>query len=164
MDPADGYRSAARESVEVKRWSIRIVLGLVALFALAQAVPYGRGHHNPASVREPAWDSPQTRKLAADACFDCHSNLTTWPWYSNIAPGSWLIYRDVIDGRSTLDFSEWQRAQDVSSGDIAEAVRGGSMPPWYYGLLHPRARLSSADQERLALGLEKTIAASPPGR
>jgi len=148
----------------MKRWSIRIVLGLVALFVLAQVVPYGRAHHNPASVREPVWDSSQTRQLAAAACFDCHSNLTTWPWYSNIAPGSWLIYRDVVGGRGTLDFSEWQRAQDVSAGDVVEAVRGGSMPPWYYTLLHPKARLSAADQERLARGLEKTLASSPPGR
>ena len=147
----------------MKRWSIRVALGLVAFFALAQAVPYGRSHHNPASVREPAWNSPQTRKLASEACFDCHSNLTTWPWYSNIAPGSWLIYRDVVGGRGTLNFSEWQRAQDVSAGDVVDAVRGGSMPPWYFKLLHSRSRLSTADRDRLARGLEKTLASSPPG-
>jgi mono/diheme cytochrome c family protein len=161
---ADARGSQCDEAGDVKRWSIRIVLGVVALLALAQVVPYGRSHHNPASVREPAWDSPQTRTLAVAACFDCHSNLTTWPWYSNVAPGSWLIYRDVVDGRGTLNFSEWQRAQDVSAGDIAEAVRGGSMPPWYYKLLHPKSRLSAADQDRLARGLEKTLALSPPGR
>lgn len=150
--------------MDVKRWSIRIVLGLMAFLALAQVVPYGRAHHNPANVREPAWDTPQTRKLAAEACFDCHSNLTTWPWYSNIAPGSWLIYRDVVGGRGTLDFSEWQRTQDASAGDVAEAVRGGSMPPWYYRLLHPKSRLSPAERDRLARGLETTLASSPPGR
>jgi mono/diheme cytochrome c family protein len=148
----------------MKRWSIRIALGLVVVFALAQAVPYGRSHQNLATVKEPAWDSSQTRALAAAACFDCHSNLTTWPWYSNIAPGSWLIYRDVVAGRETLNFSEWQRPQDVSAGDLAEVVRGGSMPPWYYKLLHPHARLSSAERAQLAAGLAKTLAASPPGR
>ena len=148
----------------MKRWTIRIVLAAVALFALAQVIPYGRSHHNPASIREPAWDSPQTRTLAAASCFDCHSNLTTWPWYSNIAPGSWLIYQDVVGGRETLNVSEWQRAQDVSAGDIAETVRGGSMPPWYYRLLHPKSRLSTAERDRLARGLEKTLANSPPGR
>lgn len=148
----------------MKRWSIRIAVGVVALLALAQVVPYGRAHHNPASVKEPGWDSPQTRTLAAAACFDCHSNLTTWPWYSNIAPGSWLIYQDVVGGRETLNFSEWQRPQDVSAGDLGEVVRGGSMPPWYYKLLHPKSRLSSAERDQLATGLAKTLGVSPPGR
>jgi hypothetical protein len=161
---ADARIAHHSEAEGMKRWTIRILLAAVALFALAQVVPYGRAHHNPASIKEPAWDSPQTRTLAVAACFDCHSNLTTWPWYSNIAPGSWLIYQDVVGGRGTLNFSEWQRAQDVSAGDIAEAVRGGSMPPWYYKLLHPKSRLSTAEQDQLARGLEKTLSTSPPGR
>src|SRR5581483_2821093 len=83
-----------------------------ALFLLAQAVPYDRSHTNPPVTAEPRWDSPQTRELAARACFDCHSNLTTWPWYSNVAPISWLVQRDVDGGRSALNFSEWNKPQD----------------------------------------------------
>ena len=63
---------------------------IVGGFALTQVVPYGRNHTNPAVVYEPDWDSPETRALAERACFDCHSNETTWPWYSTIAPISWL--------------------------------------------------------------------------
>ena len=137
------------------------VCGLVGLFVLAQAIPYGRGHSNPPVTKEPAWDSPQTRALAQQACFDCHSNLTTWPWYSNVAPVSWLTQRDVDSGRSTLNFSEWDKPQDVSAGDIAEAVNGG-MPPWFYTLLHPKAGLSKAEKAQLVAGLQKTLQASPP--
>ena len=137
------------------------VLGLVGLFLVAQAVPYGRSHSNPAVTKEPAWDSPATRTLAMAACGDCHSNLTKWPWYSNVAPESWLIQRDVDEGRSTLNFSEWDTPQGVDVGEIAEAVHGG-MPPWYYTLLHSKSKLSKAEKEQLIAGLQKTFAASPP--
>ena len=140
----------------------RAALALLALFALSQAVPYGRGHSNPPVTLEPRWDAPATRALASRACFDCHSNLTVWRWYSNIAPGSWLIQRDVEGGRSTLNFSAWDKPQGVSIGDIVDAIRGGSMPPWYYTVLHSRASLSSAEQSALIAGLQATFAVSPP--
>ncbi len=146
----------------VKRLLFFVVVGGIGLLALAQAVPYGRGHGNPPVTKEPAWDSPQTRSLAVDACFDCHSNLTRWPWYSNVAPESWLIQRDVDDGRSTLNFSEWDKPQDVDVGEIAEAVSGGGMPPWYYRLLHAKSRLSKREKQQLIDGLTKTLRASPP--
>jgi hypothetical protein len=78
----------------------------VGLLAVAQAIPYGRGHSNPPVTKEPAWDSSRTRELAKRACFDCHSNETTWPWYSNVAPESWLIQRDVDAGLSKAEKQE----------------------------------------------------------
>ncbi len=137
-------------------------VGLVVLFALIQAVPYGRSHSNPPVTQEPKWDSAQTRALAQRACFDCHSNLTKWRWYSNIAPISWLVQRDVDGGRGTLNFSEWNKPMDSSAGDVADAIRSGSMPPWFYVLLHSSAKLSSAEKDALVRGLDATFAASPP--
>lgn len=137
-------------------------LGVCVVFVLIQAVPYGRSHSNPPVTMEPKWDSPQTRALAAAACFDCHSNLTKWRWYSNVAPASWLVQRDVDGGRAAFNFSEWDKPQDVGAGDLAEAIRGGSMPPWFYTILHPSANLSSADQDALIRGLNATLLASPP--
>ena len=136
--------------------------GLVVLFALIQAVPYGRSHSNPPVRQEPAWDNLRTRELAQRACFDCHSNLTKWRWYSNIAPVSWLVQRDVDGGRGTLNFSEWDKPMDSSAGDVADAIRSGSMPPWFYVLLHSSAKLSSADKDALVRGLNATFATSPP--
>ena len=69
-----------------------ILLGLVVLI---QLVPFGRSHTNPPVVKEVAWDSAQTKALVRRACYDCHSNETVWPWYSNVAPVSWLVQRDV---------------------------------------------------------------------
>src|SRR5690348_18457917 len=94
---------------------LRVVLGLVlaaiVLFGLIQLIPYGHNHTNPPVAQEPTWDSPQTRDLAVRACFDCHSNETVWPWYSNIAPLSWLIQHDVDEGRQNLNFSDWNGSQ-----------------------------------------------------
>ena len=88
-------------------------LGAVLIIAVGvvQFVPYGGDHTNPRVTQEPVWDRPQTRMLAVRACFDCHSNETVWPWYSNIAPMSWLIQRDVDEGRRKLNYSEWNRGQ-----------------------------------------------------
>ena len=140
---------------------MRILLVGVGMFVLAQAVPYGRSHTNPPTTAEPLWNSPATRALAQRACFDCHSNLTTWPWYSNIAPVSWLVQRDVDGGRSALNFSEWNKPQD-GAGDAAEAIASGSMPPWFYPLMHPKANLSAVEQKALIAGLAATYRASPP--
>ena len=144
-----------------RRWALRLVAAGVVLFALAQAVPYGRSHTNPPGRVEPQWSSPATRALAQRACFDCHSNLTTWPWYSNVAPVSWLVQRDVDGGRSALNFSEWAKPQD-GAGDAAEAAANGSMPPWFYTIMHPKAKLSQVDRQALAAGLAATLAKSPP--
>jgi hypothetical protein len=137
-------------------------IGLVVLFGLIQAVPYGRSHSNPPVLAEPRWDAPATRALAARACFDCHSNQTKWLWYSNVAPVSWLVQRDVSGGRSSFNLSEWSRPQDVSAGDIVDSIRSGSMPPWFYTIIHSNASLSSAEQDSLIRGLQATFAASPP--
>ena len=66
--------------------------------SLFSFVPYGRDHVNPPVGAEPSWDSPETRALARQACFDCHSNETEWPAYSTVAPVSWLIQHDVSEG------------------------------------------------------------------
>jgi hypothetical protein len=140
------------------------VLGGILLFGLIQLVPYGRDHSNPPVNGKPSWDSPETRALAVNACFDCHSNETKWPWYSNVAPASWLVQSDVDRGRETLNFSEWNRPQEVETEEMEEVIRGGSMPPWYYLVQHSNARLSGTEKDQLIRGLDATIAASRSGR
>jgi hypothetical protein len=79
---------------------------------------------------EPRWDGPATRALAVRACYDCHSNETVWPWYSHVAPVSWLTQRDVAEGRRKLNFSEWDRGQKEAR-ESGKTVRKGTMPPWF---------------------------------
>jgi hypothetical protein len=133
-----------------------IVIGAVALLGVIQIVPYGRAHDNPPAGPEPTWDSPQTRALVKRACFDCHSHETVWPWYSNVAPVSWLVQSDVEEGRHHLDFQQWDRPQRHAH-DAAEEVREGDMPLPIYLLMHPEARLSDAERSALEAGLSKTL-------
>jgi hypothetical protein len=108
------------------------------------------------------WDSPQTRALAQRACFDCHSNVTFWPWYSRVTPSSFLVVSDVEDGRRRLNFSEWDKPQRATIMDVEHDIREGDMPLWYYLPMHPDARLSAAEKSQLIDGLRKTFAADPP--
>ena len=132
---------------------ILFLVGVVGLLAI-QLVPYGRDHTNPAVVSEPEWDSAATRATAVIACFDCHSNQTVWPWYSNIAPMSWLVQRDVDEGREHLNFSNWTAGQGAAAPTMVES---GKMPPFQYKLLHPGANLSDADKAAFIDGLTATL-------
>jgi heme-binding protein len=145
----------------MRRWLLIGLGGAAVLFVLIQAVPYGRSHTNPPVTKEPAWNSPATRALAKQACFDCHSNETNWKWYTWVAPVSWLTQRDVDGGRASLNFSQWDRPQD-GAGDAVEATRSGSMPPWFYPLMHPKANLNASERLQLANGLAATFRLSPP--
>ncbi len=140
----------------VKKTILWSVIGLVGIALLIQLIPFGRDHTNPPIVAEPKWDSPQTRELAKRACFDCHSNETVWPWYSNIAPVSWLVYMDTIRGRERLNFSDWNRPHR-ETGEIARVVLEGRMPPAIYLPTHPNARLTTGEQQLLANGLSASL-------
>lgn len=155
-----------RLALRAVRWQRRLALAAVALVVallLIQFVPYGHAHSNPRVQAEPRWNSTQTRALVTRACYDCHSNQTTWPWYSSIAPVSWLIQNDVDAGRARLNFTQWTQPQR-SAGRAAEVVRSGRMPPWYFLVLHPRAQLSSSEKQALIQGLIATFGDSPRRR
>lgn len=146
-----------------KKISRGVGLGLLTLVGLIQLVPYGRSHGNPAARTEPVWNSSQTRMLVVRACYDCHSNQSVWPWYSHVAPVSWLIQHDVDEGRRELNFSEWDRPQREAA-EAAESVQKSEMPPALYGLIHPHARLTPAERDALIRGLQASVGSTraPP--
>jgi hypothetical protein len=135
-------------------WKVSKWVLIVA--ALIQFVPFGHDHTNPPVTMEPAWNSPETRNLFHRACFDCHSNQTAWPWYSNVAPVSWLVQRDVDGGRRHMNFSQWDKPQRHAK-DIAREVNQGDMPPWFYLPMHAAARLTDAEKKALIDGATKTF-------
>jgi mono/diheme cytochrome c family protein len=139
----------------MKKILIYLVIAAVVVFVLLQLVPFGRNHTNPAVVQEPQWDSPATRQIAKEHCFQCHSNETEWPWYSNIAPGSWLIYNDVVEGRQNLNFSDFGK-RPGELDEIIENVQRGSMPPIQYWIAHPSSRLTDAQKQTFIAGLRAT--------
>jgi len=140
----------------LKKILIWVAVAFVGLALLMQLIPYGRDHNNPPVLSEPNWDSPATHELAKRACFDCHSNETTWPWYSNIAPVSWLVYHDVIEARDRMNFSEWERPHP-GIDQVIEEIEEGGMPLPQYLLMHPNARLSAQEREALIEGLRKSL-------
>jgi hypothetical protein len=97
---------------------------------------------------------PEVEAIMRRACFDCHSNETRWPAYTRIAPGSWLMARDIHNGRNHLNLSKWgdsdEEERQSDRENMWDRVEQGDMPPWFYILpFHPDAKLSAADKATL---------------
>jgi hypothetical protein len=133
----------------VRRYVKPVVLTLIGVFVAMQLVPYGWQHPNPEVTQDAPWPSARSREIAVRACYDCHSNETEWPVYSYLAPMSWLVRRDVDEGRDALNFSEWDQEQDEID-DGRDVVEDGSMPPSQYLLIHRDANLSDEEERILA--------------
>lgn len=135
-------------------------LALCVAFIAIQFIPISRT--NP-PVQVDFRGSTEVVSVLRRACYDCHSNETTWPWYSHVAPLSWVIAHDVNEGRAALNFSAWnQLSADKQAEAIKESwevVAEGKMPTWYYVALHPEARLSANDKSVL-----RTWSGSPADR
>jgi len=140
-----------------------VLLSLVGLAIVIQLVPYGRDHENPPVKAEPAWATPETREIFFRACKDCHSNETEWPWYSHVAPFSWLLAHDVAEGREHFNVSEWGRPGKNDGDEAAEEVEEGEMPLPPYLITHPEAKLEGAELERFVAGLKATFPESGEG-
>jgi len=124
-----------------------IVLGFVHPFGNARVVNSRKELMSSAHVERPVLDVMQR------SCQDCHSEQTAWPVYSRLAPVSWLIERDVQNGRAHWDMSRWDQysideQEDILSR-IGPMVRNRKMPLPQYLFLHPEARLTDADIEVL---------------
>ena len=118
------------------------ILFFIALIVI-QFIPVKRT--NPASISE--IDAPaDVKAIFRNSCFDCHSNETVWPWYSYVAPASWLLVSDVNEGRENLNFSNWgnldRSKQTKLREEIWEEIREERMPLWQYRILHPGSKLS----------------------
>lgn len=139
-----------------KNLAWKLLAAAVALFLLIQLIPFGHDHTNPPTVSEPNWSTPEARALVKEHCFQCHSNETEWPWYSNIAPGSWLIAFDVIAGRREFNFSDWNN----NPGELDEmigAINEGEMPPVQYWIFHPNSKMNDQQKKNLINALQNSL-------
>ena len=131
---------------------ITTVVGAV-IGAVIQTIPVkGVGVNPPERFKLDA--PPEVQAILDRACMDCHSNETRWPIYSRIAPGSWLMVRDVKKGRSRMNFSEWGDAEEseraLDKENAWDMIFNDQMPPWFYIYpLHLSARLSEQDRALL---------------
>ncbi|MBI1873607.1 MAG: heme-binding domain-containing protein [Acidobacteria bacterium] len=94
---------------------------------------------------------PEVARILDRACRDCHSNDTRWPWYSRVAPGSWLVIDHVNHGRRHLNFSDWpdDATEQEKLSAICSEVTSGRMPVSSYTLVHRNARIESQDARRV---------------
>lgn len=87
----------------------------------------------------------EVKTIFRNACYDCHSNETIWPWYSKVAPVSWILESHVKDGRKRLNFSEWEKYSDIKKSEmkkeIWEQINNDEMPIKMYTYLHSKANL-----------------------
>lgn len=138
------------------------IAGVLAFGLLIQLIPVNRT--NPGVVSQVKWDSPQTQALFKRACADCHSNETTWPWYSKIAPVSWLVVHDVDEGRTNLNVSDLASIDPTRLSrrieEINKTITTGKMPKSIYLPMHPEAKLTQAETQALASGLQKSLLAT----
>ena len=136
------------------RWLKRVGLAVAALVVVAQLVPVDR--RNPPSNSSMAIEASQklptpVERVLRSSCLNCHSNRTEWPWYSYLAPASWLIAHDVHEGRRKLNFSEWgtysaeKREQKLE--EICDQVTNGDMPDPKYLWLHRSARPAADERD-----------------
>lgn len=134
-----------------------ILLVLAGILVIIQFFPSKLPDNNPA----PGYDFFVAHKVPGEieeiirsSCFDCHSQEVKYPWYSYVAPTSWLVSRDVRIGRGNLDFSNWEKMskkdQIVLAEEIGEEVIMGSMPMPIYGLMHREARLDTTQRQKIA--------------
>jgi heme-binding protein len=140
----------------VKKAIKRIGIAIVVLLVVIQVFRPART--NPAvdqtrTIQANSTITPQISAIFERSCKDCHSSRTIWPWYSEVAPVSWLLVSDVNGARKQMSLSEWgtyDSTKKVSKlQKICEEVESGDMPLGIYVALHPVAKLSDADKQAL---------------
>jgi hypothetical protein len=136
----------------MKKWGIRVGLAILGVLVIIQLIPVNRT--NP-PVESDIPTAPEVKAVLRRACYDCHSHETVWPWYSRIAPISWVLAHDVYEGRAELNFSTWNRystqEQVKKLQKSWEEVAEGEMPPWSYLAVHREVSLSAQDRALLRL-------------
>ena len=132
-------------------------LGAVGAVVLASTLVHPSGPVKAVKSDNPllagAGVDPDVLGVLQRSCQNCHSEKTEWPWYSHIAPMSWLVEGDVREARSHMNLSHWseytaEEQQDLLAR-IGSAVRTGEMPPARYTMIHGNAKLSAAERDNL---------------
>ena len=135
----------------------KLLVALFAVFVIIQFIPANL----PLVVAENRDDLIATANVPADiaqklktSCYDCHSNETSYPWYSYVAPVSFLVSHDTREGRRKLNFSIWNSLSKVKKAkyldNINDEVSEGEMPMEIYTYLHSGSKLSEKDREAIA--------------
>ena len=133
-----------------------VIIIVIAIFALMQVIRIDTV--NPEIIPEKDFlnvtQAPaEIANILTTSCYDCHSNQTKYPWYAQIAPGSWFMKKHINEGRKHLNFSTWSDytadKQNSKKEKIVEEVEEMGMPLTSYTLIHADAKLTDASRQAL---------------
>ena len=132
---------------------IILVVGLVAIQFFNRPDMSTTTEITPGHITKVMTVPANVESILKRSCYDCHSDHTVWPWYSSIAPASWLVGDDVVTGRKKMNFSQWDKMptakQEARLNEICEEIKSDEMPVPPYLILHGDAKLSQADKDIL---------------
>jgi hypothetical protein len=133
-----------------------LLLAFLALLILIQFIPFEKPSNHPTTGKDifEIADLPEDVGLILkNVCYDCHSQEVNFPWYSNVAPVSWLVAKDVREGREELDFSKWgdlsKKEKLKKLDEIGEEVENKNMPLKIYTVMHAESRLTQAERDAI---------------
>jgi hypothetical protein len=142
----------------------KIIIILIAIVVLIQFYPMEKPTvttDNPNDLISTSNVPENISTLLKNACYDCHSNESTFPWYSNVAPVKWMLYDHISEAREELNFSNWNSLETDDKADllddISSMVLEGEMPIKGYTILHSEANLSEADRELIATWADEML-------
>ena len=141
------------------RPSVVAIVTVAAVMGLGYVHPFGNPRAEPAeglgTLLRGAKMPEDAKAVLVTKCADCHSSETRWPVYARVAPGSWLIERDIVEARKKMDLSRWEEMpaekQELLTAKIAQEAKGGEMPPLQYLVLHWDSKLSKDDVRALSM-------------
>jgi cytochrome c len=142
----------------MRRWIIAFSV-VAFVMGLGFIHPFGDPRVEPANglgtLLQDADMPAGAKTVLINKCADCHSSETRWPVYARIAPGSWLIERDIVEARKKMDLSQWAQMtpekQQVMKAKIVQEVKSGDMPPLQYLVIHWNAKISSTDLQAISM-------------
>ena len=134
----------------------KVLIIIIVAFILIQFFPINKNN----SIATPQLDflkiknTPEsTANLIRNACYDCHSNESKYPWYSNVQPLGWFLENHIKEGRKELNFSTfatYQKKKQVKKLEEAvEMIEHSEMPLDSYIIAHSEAKLTVAEQKEL---------------
>ncbi len=135
-----------------------IVIGLIAIQFFNRPDKTSTTEIAPGHITKVMNVPANVESILKRSCYDCHSDHTVWPWYSSVAPVSWLVADDVVKGRKKMNFSQWDKIPDAKKearlNEICEEIKADEMPLPPYLILHGDAKLSQADKDILCQWVE----------
>jgi hypothetical protein len=134
-----------------------ILLIFLVILIIVQFIPNDKPEVILTNENDLIYNNQLPEELASmlkESCYDCHSNETVYPWYSYVAPVSWLVVKDIREGRNELNFSHWESQSKMDKAKhldkIIDEVTDENMPMPIYTIMHSKAKLSNDDRQLLA--------------